>query len=128
MKPVIYKLLTLSIAFVWLVNGLLCKVAHLVPRHQSIVARLLGEKHAVYLTTGIGILEIGMAGWILSRVYPRVCAVVQIGLVVMMNALEFVWASDLLLFGRMNAVVAVLFISVVYGHAFVVSNPESDRY
>ena len=34
------------ISLVWLVNGLYCKVLNFVPRHQLIVARILGEDFA----------------------------------------------------------------------------------
>ena len=106
------------IAAVWLANGLLCKVLHLVPRHEQIVARILGGGHAGLLTTAIGGGEILMAGWVLSRVAPRQCAAVQIALVVSMNVLEAFLAPDLLLWGRWNAVFAGLFAALIYYHTF----------
>ena len=39
----LYTIVTYLIAAVWLVNGLFCKVLHLTPRHERIVARTLGE-------------------------------------------------------------------------------------
>jgi len=39
----LYTIVTYLIAAVWLVNGLFCKVLHLTPRHERIVARILGE-------------------------------------------------------------------------------------
>ena len=56
-----HRLLTFLIAFVWLANGLLCKLLLLVPRHAAIVARILGPAYASTLTRLIGLGEIGMA-------------------------------------------------------------------
>lgn len=108
------RILTLGIALVWLVNGLYCKVLNGVPRHRQIVARILGEPYAATLTTFIGLAEIGMAIWVISRINPRWCAYSQIAIVLIMNLIEFTLAPDLLLFGRINLLVACFFVAVVY--------------
>ena len=51
----INKLLNYCIAAVWLANGLFCKVLNLVPRHQQIVAHILGEQYSVMFTKAIGV-------------------------------------------------------------------------
>ncbi len=61
------------LAGVWLVMGLLCKLLGWVPRHEEIVARILGNEHAHLLTQAIGLAEIGIAAWILSGILPRWC-------------------------------------------------------
>lgn len=104
----------LMFAAVWLANGLFCKVLTLVPRHESIVARIMGSQYAPPLTTIIGILEIFMAAWVLTGYKPRFCAAVQMAAVASMNIIEFCLAPDLLLFGRLNLVVALVFIAVLY--------------
>ena len=109
-----HKILTFCIAAVWLVNGLFCKVLNFVPRHQEIVARILGNEYAFLLTKAIGFSEILMCIWILSGIKQRFCAIAQITIVLTMNLIEFFLAKDLLLFGKMNALFAVLFVSVVY--------------
>lgn len=109
-----YKYINMAIATVWIVNGLLCKVVNLVPRHQLIVARILGAAHAPLLTRTIGVLEVLMAVWILSAIKPRWCALAQIILVATMNVIEFVLAPDLLLFGKINIIIAALFILLIY--------------
>jgi hypothetical protein len=114
MQPRFYKYINIAIAAVWIVNGLFCKVANLVPRHQLIVARILGAAHAPLLTRIIGVLEVFMAVWILSAIKPRWCAGMQIILVATMNIIEFVLAPDLLLFGRINIGIAALFILLIY--------------
>ena len=111
------RLITYLIAIVWLANGLLCKLLLLVPRHAAIVARILGPAHAGLLTRLIGLGEIGIGLWVISGIKPRWCAWTQIALVLTMNSLEAVLAPDLLLWGRFNAVFAVLFCGLVYFHS-----------
>ena len=111
-----HRLATILIALVWLANGLLCKVLLLVPRHAAIVARILGLAHAGLLTRLIGLGEIGIGLWVISGIKPRWCAWVQITLILSMNSLEAVLAPDLLLWGRFNAVFAVLFCGLIYLH------------
>jgi DoxX-like family len=117
-------ILTYLIAFVWLANGLFCKVLNLVPRHQEIVARILGDVHAPLLTKLIGFSEILMCLWIVSRIKSRWCAITQIIIVATMNTIEFVFAKDLLLFGSLNAFFAFLFCCVVFATEFVLARKE----
>lgn len=106
------------IALVWLINGLFCKVLDLVPRHQAIVAEILGKDHAALATRTIGVLEIGMCIWVLSRIRSRWCAIVQIVTVAVMNIMEFFLVPHLLLFGKFNALIALLFIIVIFLNEF----------
>ena len=111
-------ILTYVIAFVWIANGLFCKVLNLVPRHQEIVARILGNDYARPLTFLIGISEVIMAIWILSGYKSKWNAWTQIGVVGLMNTLEFILVPDLLLWGKLNSVFALMFILVVYFQEF----------
>lgn len=117
-----HKCFTLLIAAVWLINGLFCKVLDLVPRHEQIVARILGQEHARWLTVLIGLSEIVMAIWVWSRFRSKINAVLQMLIVAVMNVLEFFLVPDLLLWGRWNAVFALFFILLVYYHEFVWNN------
>lgn len=47
----IHQFISYSLAAVWLINGLLCKVLNFVPRHQQIVAEILGANYsrAIYI-------------------------------------------------------------------------------
>lgn len=114
----LFNFLTWLIAAVWLLNGLLAKLLHLVSRHEAIVTRILGPAYAGPLTRLIGVAEMVVAGWVLSRYRPRLCAAAQLVLVATMNALEFFLAPDLLLWGHLNSVFALLFMGVVYYHGF----------
>ncbi len=123
MKLWFFHLITGFIALVWLVNGLYCKVLQGVPRHEQIVAAILGKTYAHELTLLIGYLEIGMAIWVISRIKPRWCGIVQIAVVLLMNLLEFSLVPELLLFGRFNLLVACVFAYLVYWHTFVLTRP-----
>ena len=118
-----YLVFRILIAAVWLVNGLFCKVLNLVPRHQQIVANILGNDHPRTFTLLIGLAEIGMAIWILSGIRPKLNAITQIAVIVAMNTLEFFIVPDLLLWGKANAIFAFLFVLFICYYAFYL-NPR----
>src|SRR4051812_34994723 len=105
-----YRFINYFIASVWMMNGLFCKVFDLVPRHRQIVARILGEEHATVLTLMIGFCEVAMAIWVLTGIASGCSAWIQMLIIGCMNILEFVLVPELLLWGRMNAFFASLFI------------------
>ncbi len=87
----------IAVALVWLVFGLVFKLLRVVPRHERIVARILGDRVAPVLTRLIGLGE-GLVGlWMLSGVFLPWCAALQTALVATMNAIELRRARDLLL-------------------------------
>ena len=109
-----YKILLFLIASVWIVNGLFCKVLNLVPRHEQIVARILGDDFSRPLTILIGLSEICMAIWILSVIKTKLNVLAQIVIVLTMNTMEFILVPDLLLWGKLNSFFALCFVAVVY--------------
>ena len=123
----IHKLLTYCIAAVWIINGLFCKVLNLVPRHQQIVARILGDEHSRLLTIAIGCSEILMAIWLLSKIKTRLNAIAQMAIVAIMNTLEFILVPDLLLWGKLNSLFAFLFILVVYFNEFYLNKKLAQQ-
>lgn len=118
-RTAIHKILTILISLVWLINGLYAKVFGFVPRHQEIAAKILGNGISFIAVKVIGVLEIGMFIWVISRKYSRLAAIMQITVVLTMNVLEYIIAPELLLFGRLNIVIAVFFVSVVYFNEFI---------
>lgn len=113
-----HKLLNYCIATVWIANGLFCKVLNFVPRHQQIVARILGNEHARLLTILIGLSETLIAVWILSGIKTRLNAATQILVIATMNTLEFILVPDLLLWGKVNSIFAFMFILLIYYNEF----------
>jgi hypothetical protein len=122
----INSVVTFCIAIVWIANGLFCKVLNLVPRHAEIVARIIGEDYSGPLTVLIGCSELVMAIWILSGFKSRINALTQIVVVGTMNILEFMLASDLLLWGKLNALFAFLFVLVVYFNEFYLNKKQGS--
>lgn len=114
----IEKILTILTCLVWLINGLLCKVLNLVPRHQEIVQRILKTDDSRLITILIGMSEIAMTIWIITGIKKRWNAIAQITIVLTMNLLEFFIAPDLLLWGRMNIVFALTFTAIIYFKEF----------
>lgn len=68
----------------------------------------------------IGVAEILMSVWVLSRYKSKVCAWTQIVVVGTMNIIEFTLASDLLLWGRYNIIFAFLFMIVIFMNEYMV--------
>jgi hypothetical protein len=123
----VHKIIIYCVAFVWIANGLFCKVLNLVPRHEQIVARILGNSYSRILTILIGLSEIGMAIWIISGIKPRLNVVAQILIVATMNIIEFTLAPDLLLWGRANALFAFLFILLIYWNEFYLNTKPVQK-
>ena len=113
------KIITYFIALVWLINGLFCKILNFVPRHQEIVAKILGSEYSYTFTLMIGFSEIAMAIWVLTRFLPKFNAVFQIVLIVIMNVLEFILAPELLLWGKLNLIFALFFALIIYYQNFI---------
>ncbi len=120
-----YKITIYFIAIVWIVNGLYCKVLNYVPRHQEIVSKILGHENARLITVLIGFSELLMAIWILSKIKPRLNAISQILIVAAMNILEFVLVPDLLLWGKINSLFALIFIVIIYLNEFYLNNKQA---
>lgn len=122
-KKYVHILLTFLIASIWLINGLFCKVFNLVPRHQQIVGEIVSNDYSRELTLMIGVSEVIMVIWIISNYRSKLNAIIQIAIVSIMNIIEFMIASDLLLWGKLNIVFAALFVFIVYVNEFKL-NPK----
>jgi len=114
----LHKFLIYIIAAVWLVNGLFCKVLNFVPRHEQIVAKILGDSYSRQLTVLIGLSEIIMTFWVLSEYKKRGNVIAQIIVIATMNTMEFILVPNLLLWGYFNATFALLFIGIIYYNEF----------
>jgi hypothetical protein len=125
----IHKTLTFCIATIWIANGLLCKVLNIVPRHKQIIKHILQVDimTANIFTIIIGLSEIFMAIWILSKIKTQLNAIAQIAIVLTMNTLEFILVPDLLLWGKLNSLFAFLFILIVYFNEFYLNKKISQQ-
>ena len=121
------KLLNYFIAAVWMANGLFCKIFNLVPRHQEIVARILGNDHAAIFTKAIGFSETAMAIWIVSSYLARLNVIIQVSVIATMNVLEFILVPDLLLWGRFNILFAFLFILLILYNEYFLKSKTAQQ-
>jgi hypothetical protein len=95
-SPLLFTL-RLGTAAVWLLFGLVFKVFQVLPRHETIVAEVLGPVWAGPLTIVIGGCETLLGLWILSRRWPVPCIAVQTAAICTMNTFELLRARDHLL-------------------------------
>ncbi|MDE5451194.1 hypothetical protein BAX94_12920 [Elizabethkingia meningoseptica] len=124
-KKNLHKIISYSIAAVWLVNGLFCKVLNFVPRHREIVANIIGHEYSKSFTIIIGFAEILMAVWILTGWKSRLNAITQSIVIATMNIMEFILVPHLLLWGRLNIIFASMLIVLIIYNEFVLSQtPE----
>ncbi len=118
-KRTLHKAIIIFIGIVWILNGLLAKIMNLVPRHQEIVAEIVSQEHARTITLLIGLAELVMAAWVLSKWKIRFNAITQILVIGTMNLLEFLRTPNLLLWGKMNSIFALCFMGLIFYNAFV---------
>lgn len=108
---------------------MLCKILGLVPRHQLIVGTILGEEHARLFTILIGVSEVCMGIWILTNLWPRLNALMQIGIIAIMNILEFLLVPDLLLWGKFNSLFALILISIIaFDHYYLSKKAKEVKH
>jgi uncharacterized membrane protein YphA (DoxX/SURF4 family) len=93
-----HKLIRLSIALVWLYQGLWCKVLGGVPHQQAIISTVpfLGAREVRVALITLGLVECGLALWVLSGQRMRQAAIVQTALLVAMNSGGLIWAWHLI--------------------------------
>jgi uncharacterized membrane protein YphA (DoxX/SURF4 family) len=91
-------LIRCAIAAVWLYEGLWCKVLGRMPNQKGIVEAVpfLGSARAAFLLPALGVLECGLAAWVLCGWEPVWAAFVQTGLLVGMNANGLLFARRLI--------------------------------
>lgn len=109
-----FKYINWAIALIWLVNGLICKVLNIVPRHEQIIAEILGNEYSGFLRVLIGLSEMGMFVWILTGLKPKLAMRMQIVIILTMNVLEFIMVPELLMWGRLNICFAVVLCGLIY--------------
>src|SRR5262249_21812315 len=82
------RLIRIAIALVWMYEGLWCKVLGHSPRHEAILNNvpLLTPAEAHFVLFTLGLLECGVAVWVISGWRPTQGALLQTVLLVSMNA------------------------------------------
>ena len=108
------------ISIIWIANGLLGKVLGLMSKHQQIVASIFGQANSQTYTLLIGVIEIALGVWMISRFKPRLNAITQLMIGAVMITIEsFTVPTELLIGGRWNALIAALFLLLICWNEFV---------
>lgn len=87
-----------AVAAVWLYEGLWCKLLGGEPHQREVVAAVpkygpLVGRSFLYL---LGAVEVTMAAWVLSGVWPGLCAVAQTVLLVCLNSAGLLFARHII--------------------------------
>jgi uncharacterized membrane protein YphA (DoxX/SURF4 family) len=87
-----------SVAAVWLYEGLWCKILGRVQSQVEVVTAVprLGLRFGAPFLKALGILEVGLAVWVMAGIAPGMCAMVQTVLLVVLNANGLVWARRII--------------------------------
>jgi len=87
-------LIRVTIAAVWLYEGLWCKLLNRMPSQADVVAAvpLLGHRFGAAFLKLLGALEVVIALWVLSGLAPAVCAITQAALLLTLNLNGILWA------------------------------------
>ena len=91
-------LIHVAVSCVWLYEGLWCKLLNGEPRQVQVVEAVprYGPRVGLVFLKLLGIIEVGLALWILSGVAPLVCALVQTVLLIALNACGLLWARHII--------------------------------
>jgi len=92
------KLIRLSVAMVWFYQGLWCKVLGGVPRQEAVISTVpfMGAAEVRIALMVLGLVECGLAVWVLSGQRMRQAATVQTALLAAMNSGGLIWAGHLI--------------------------------
>ena len=87
-----------AVAAVWLYEGLWCKLLGR-ERHQLQVVEAvptLGPIVGQRFLMALGLVEVGLAVWVMSGLTPGLCALAQTVLLVLLNANGLLWARHII--------------------------------
>jgi uncharacterized membrane protein YphA (DoxX/SURF4 family) len=108
------------VAAEWTNEGMYKKVLGGDPRHEEIVASLplLSRQQARGLLQTLGLVETGIALWVLSGRFPKHAAILETGLVTVMNAGGLLFAGEHIpdhgrLIARSTAFLALVWIAAI---------------
>jgi hypothetical protein len=91
-------LLRASVAAVWLYEGLWCKILGRSHSQVTVVTAVprLGPRFGRPFLKALGVLEVALAVWVTAGIASGPCAIVQTGLLVVMNASGLLWARHVI--------------------------------
>lgn len=93
-----YWLIRGAVAAVWLYEGLWCKLLRGEPHEFEVVKAVprYGARYGIPFLMALGVIEVVIAAWVLSRAEPFFCAIVQTVLLVSLNANGLIWSRHVI--------------------------------
>ena len=87
-----------AVAAVWLYEGLWCKLLGRESHQLQVVEAVpkLGPIVGRRFLMALGLVEVGLAAWVMSGLTPGVCALAQTVLLVLLNANGLLWARHII--------------------------------
>jgi hypothetical protein len=87
-----------AVAAVWLYEGLWCKLMGGIPLQVDVVEAVpfFNRRTAQWILRAIGVVECGLALWVLSGWRPVLAAAAQTALLVSMNTGGLLWARQII--------------------------------
>jgi uncharacterized membrane protein YphA (DoxX/SURF4 family) len=110
------------IAGVWIFHGLYSKLLGGIPRHEKIVARILGDDLGQAAIIAVGVVEICLGIWVLTGRRKVACAITQTLGIAFMNTLEILLARDLLISAPGMVALNAAFLALVWWWALRAPN------
>ena len=91
-------LIHIAVAAVWLYEGLVCKLLAGEPHQAEVVAAVprYGTRVGPTFLKALGLVEVAIAIWVLSRIAPVLCAMAQTVLLITLNTCGLLWARHLI--------------------------------
>jgi hypothetical protein len=91
-------LVHVAVAAVWLYEGLWCKLLSGEPHQIQVVEAVprYGPRTGMFFLKLLGLVEVGIAIWVLSRVTPIACAISQTALLILLNGGGLLWARRII--------------------------------
>jgi hypothetical protein len=92
------QLVRSAVAAVWLYEGLWCKLLGRERRQLQVVEAVpkLGPVVGRRFLAALGLVEVGLAVWVMSGFAPGLCALTQSVLLVALNANGLLWARHII--------------------------------
>jgi len=87
-----------SVAAVWLYEGLWCKILGRVQSQVQVVTAVprLGPRFGSPFLKGLGVVEVGLAAWVMVGIASGVCAIAETTLLIVLNANGLLWARRII--------------------------------
>jgi len=87
-----------AVTAVWLYEGLWCKILGRAKLEAQVVAAVpaIGAQFGPLLLKALGVVEVLLAAWVMSGIYPGACAIAETALLAVLNINGLLWARHII--------------------------------